>query len=224
MTDTIRIFHERKKEIDTYFEYAEPICLGDAELCFKTGDFKKFDLEFKRILVANGFLLIYNVVESSIGNAIEAIYKTIKNSGKGYDHIMEGIQYEIIDNIRKNVNTSNFVKSIGDIVLDILNHHPTSKNLFSGNVDQELIKDMARQYGFEYRTDARKTNNGQGLKVVKNKRNHLAHGAISFQDCGKERTIEEMIQLKNECLAYIEGILLNIKAFLDNKTYLKKSI
>jgi hypothetical protein len=118
------------------------------------------------------------------------------------------------------VNTKKFVESVEDLVIDILKYYPKSTELFSGNVDQEEIKKMAQKYGFSAHTDARKTQNGEKLKTIKNRRNELAHGFKSFQECGEERTFQEMKAIKDECLLYIEQILKNIDVFLKNKTYL----
>jgi hypothetical protein len=59
------------------------------------------------------------------------------------------------------------------------------------------------------------------LKTIKNRRNDLAHGFVSFKDCGQGRTFSEMENMKKQSLLYIEQILNNMDLFLKNKDYLK---
>jgi hypothetical protein len=88
-------------------------------------------------------------------------------------------------------------------------------------VDAVAIKDISRKYGFSIRTEAEKTKNGEKLATVKKRRNHLAHGFMSFKECGQERPIEMVRAIKEESLLYIEQILNNIEQFLEDKKYLK---
>lgn len=221
MEDVIILFDTRKEEVNTYFEYVKEICGNHTQLLLQDKSTKSFSMDFKHIILANGFLLLYNLVESTFSNAIEAIYKTILSEGCRYDMIQPNIQKEIIDNVRKNINTNSFVETVSDIALDILNHYPTPKQLFSGNIDQIEIKRFAQKYGFSFYTDAVATGNGEKLKTIKNRRNDLAHGFVSFKTCGKDRTFSEMEAMKNQSILYIEQILANMDTFLKSKAYLK---
>jgi hypothetical protein len=225
MRDIINLFKERKKEVEIYFEHVKNAWSDNAHITFrddsKTQHQIKLSLDLKQILLANTFLLLYNLVECTISGALEAIYKDIKNQKVPYDKIKLNIQEEIISNIKNNVNANDFVTVIGDIAIDILEHHPKRNKFFSGNVDARRIKGIAKKYGFSIDTDARETNDGAALVKVKDNRNDLAHGFISFKECGQDRSILEMEKIKNQSLLYIEQILNNIDDFVKNKKYLK---
>jgi hypothetical protein len=51
-------------------------------------------------------------------------------------------------------------------------------------------------------------------------RNDLAHGNKSFADVGKEVTIEDILQIKDEVVEYLRQILINIENYLENQEYL----
>jgi hypothetical protein len=221
MTAVLLLFQERKQEIELYFEHVADFLDKDAIVLFPDHRVKSLSLDLEHILLSNLFLLLYNLVESSISGAIESIYKEMLVHSVSYDDIQPAIQMEIMDHVRKNVNTKKLIETVNHWVIDILKHYPKSTELFSGNVDQEEIKKMAQKYGFSIHTDARKTKNGEKLKTIKNRRNELAHGFKSFQECGEERSFQEMKAIKEECLLYIEQILKNIDTFLKNKAYLK---
>lgn len=217
MKDVIRIFQERKGEIDVYFEFLEDLMVNNAQLVFHDNTKKNLDSALSKILRANGFLLIYNVVESCISQGIEAIYLDIINKGIDYNSIKPNIQKEIISNIKSNINTETFITEVNDITLDIIGQYP--RKIFSGNIDAKKIREIAVKYGFSHQTDAIFTKNGASLVTVKEKRNHLAHGEISFQECGKEYTIQQIIEIKEEVIRYLEEILCNIEQFLLQQEY-----
>ncbi len=106
MEEIIILFETRKAEVDTYFEYMKDIVGNHAQLRLQDQSIKPFSMDFKHIILANGFLLLYNLVESTFSNAMEAIYKTMIAEGCRYDSIQPNIQKEIIDNVRKNLNTN----------------------------------------------------------------------------------------------------------------------
>ncbi len=212
MRDVIRVFQERKDEIDLYFEFLEDLMIKNAQLTFPNNTKKNLDSTLSKILRANGFLLIYNVVESCISQGVEAIYLDIINKGIDYNSISSNIQREIIGNIKSNIKVAKFVEDVNDITIDIMRQYP--KKIFSGNVDAKKIKEIADKYGFSHQTDSKFTKNGAKLVTVKEKRNDLAHGEISFQECGKDYTIQDIIAIKNEVIKYLEEILNNIEQFL----------
>jgi hypothetical protein len=87
-------------------------------------------------------------------------------------------------------------------------------------VDARLIKEIAEKYGFSCKTEPTKTKDGQNLLVVKSNRNDLAHGVKSFEEVGRDQTIEELLEIKQEVIEYLRQILQNIKIYLDNQEYL----
>jgi hypothetical protein len=49
----------------------------------------------------------------------------------------------------------------------------------------------------------------------------LAHGVVSFSECGKDYTIAELQQIKKEVVGYLRGILKNVDSYIVNKEYLQ---
>ena len=107
---------------------------------------------------------------------------------------------------------------LNSIASDIIKQYP--RKIFSGNIDAKKVKEVSEKYGFSCQTDYRSTKNGEKLLIVKSQRNALAHGDLSFQDCGQDYTIQDMITIKNEVLNYLDEILNNIEVFLSEQKYL----
>jgi hypothetical protein len=222
--DVLRVFNERKNEIDLYFLLLEKIIEKKGEITFKNElEPYKLDNDTKHILMANSFILIYNLAEYAISEGIKAIYKEIIEADVDYNSLQENIKKELIANTKKNTAVEKLIEGIDNIAVAILKNYP-QKNLFSGNVNNEEIRKMSIKYGFSCDTDAGKTNNGLKMETVKRKRNHLAHGSVSFKDCGQEYAYTDIEKIKNEVLQYLEEILLNIERFIQNEEYRSNSI
>ena len=59
------------------------------------------------------------------------------------------------------------------------------------------------------------------LTDVKNERNNLAHGTVSFVECGRNYSIDDLTRIKDETEHFLENILVGIKDYYDNRLYLK---
>lgn len=88
-------------------------------------------------------------------------------------------------------------------------------------MDAKIIREIAKKYGFSCRTDCSKTKNGQNLLFVRENRNDLAHGIKSFEEVGRDKTIEELLEIKGEVVEYLRQILENIQDYLDKRQYLE---
>ena len=209
MTSVKTIFNERKNEINTYFDYLNQYQPQNAD-----------DSLFK-ILKSNLILMLYNLVESSISNAIEEIHNDIHLKSASFNDLKTELKSLIINYI-KNVNSKKFVENINDIATDIIKHSfntEVKKKLFSGNIDSKKIKEFSDKYGFDSNTDLTKTGQGNWLITIKDKRNDLAHGTYSFTEVGKDYSIQDLTSMKDKTINYIESILDNIEQYLLNDKF-----
>lgn len=206
MIDTKNTFAQRKAEIEAYFNFLNSCQPTNADV-------------FK-ILKSNLLIMLYNMIESSISNAIEEIHNDIYVNSVSFDSLKEKIKSLIINNTKR-VNPDNFVSKINDIATDIVKHTFKKDELFSGNVDSKKIRKLSGQYGFKSDTDYDRTKHGYDLVTIKDKRNDLAHGVFSFTEVGKEYTIHDLEEMKDKTINYISEIIDNIDVYLLNKGYLK---
>jgi hypothetical protein len=216
-------FNTRAKEVNDYFIFLESLEKQTTKLAlFDTRgkyQIQSLDPELAKTLKANGFLLLYNLVESTMRNAIEAIFDEFKNQAISFDQLKPEIKMIVLQNLKKR-SPKKIHLQINQISTDIITATFERQELFSGNVDARLIKEIAEKYGFSYQTEFAKTKNGQNLVVIKHNRIDLAHGLKSFEDVGRDKTIEELLEIKDEVIEYLRQILENIKTYLDNQEYL----
>lgn len=80
MVTVINDFNTRVREIEGYFKLLNSIINEDARLYFPnkgSHKYKKIDDELIKVMKANCFLLLYNLIESSIKLSLTEIYDSI---------------------------------------------------------------------------------------------------------------------------------------------------
>jgi MAE_28990/MAE_18760-like HEPN len=217
-------FNTRVQEINEYFIFIknlidETIKLAIVEEDSSEQKIRGVDRELAKTLKANGFLLLYNLVESSMRNAIEAIFDELKEQKISFNSVRVEIKKIVIQNF-KNRSPDDIHANMTDISIDIIMAGFRSRELFSGNIDRDKITNIARKYGFSCDTDYSKTKHGKNLDSIMRNRNDLAHGNKSFAEVGKETSIEDLIKIKEEVIEYVGQILKNISSYIDKKEYL----
>jgi len=200
-------FNERKNEIDKYFDFLQGY-----------DESKNKDEELFKVLKSNLLIMLYNLIESSISNAVEEIHNNIHSNSVSFNLLKKEFKSLIVKNT-KHFNPNDLVSKINDIATDVVKYTFKKDELFSGNVDALKIRELAKQYGFGSDTDYTKTKHGSHLFSIKCKRNDLAHGVYSFAEVGKEYPIEELKEMKDTTICYIYEILDNIENYLNNKEY-----
>lgn len=219
-----RDFDERAQEVSKYFLLLKNLEQGSILLSMgneKNTKIKNIDTELSKTLKATGFLLLYNLIESTIRNAIEAIFDDVVNQKVAFDDLRDEIKKIVIQNFKNNKSTDKLLKSIDNITLDIIMAGFEKEKLFSGNIDARKIKQTADAYGFSYKTNARKTQDGYDLLKIKTNRNDLAHGFKSFEEVGRQASANELLQIKIRVVCYLREILQNIEIYISKQEYLK---
>lgn len=237
MSITRDLFNERRAEIEAYFDFLADIIDHRASLLFpvpRGGNEddrveKPVHIDLSHTLKANGFLLLYNLVEASIGSAIEEIHATIAaDAGLGADALIDPLTSNALGRFRAGAMTitQHCMHPVSQTVLRYwLDDHQRSiannKNpLFSGNIDAKKVREVAEDYGFSHRT-SRAAKGGKRLLDVKSKRNALAHGKVAFKACGQSLAMPELQEIKTEVIRYLDEILANIETYLSAQTYLR---
>ncbi|MBC8756149.1 hypothetical protein H2O64_15845 [Kordia sp. YSTF-M3] len=225
MTSVISDFEKRATEITLYFKLLEKILDKDAMLFLpnnRTRKYNDFDDELQKVMKANMFLLLYNLAESAIKQALVEIYDTITDENVQYSDVKEEIKKIWIKLNYKNFNqhsTNRIYEVIDQIALDIVEiEFDVNKNI-SGNIDALKIREFASQIGFSTRSH-HSLNNGASLHQVKIQRNKLAHGDLSFAECGRNYTLSDLRMINNQVIKYLKRILINIEKYLTAKSYL----
>lgn len=211
-------FKTRAEEVTRYFQFLQ--AYDDRRVTFVASDthastFSPAEqLALFKTLKANGFLLLYNLVESTSKNAIEAIYDEFKSRGVTFDDCREEVRKIILENLKRH-RVDAILPSLSSISIDVVFATFRKDDLFSGNVDANHLKKVAKIYGF---THPRKKSDE--LLTVKSNRNDLAHGNKSFADVGRDYDVERLEKIRAEVVTFLEELLVNIAAYITSRAYL----
>ncbi|MFN6530465.1 MAE_28990/MAE_18760 family HEPN-like nuclease [Nostoc sp. ChiSLP03a] len=217
-------FDERAQEVSRYFLLLKNLEQGSIKLSMgnaKNTKTKSINNDLEKTLKATGFLLLYNLVESTMRNAITTIFDEFKNKNISFDDATDKIKKIIIKNFKENNSSDTLLQSINNISCDIISSSFDKEKLFSGNIDARKIRKTSEMYGFSCKTNSKKTKDGSDLLTVKTNRNDLAHGFKSFEEVGRDATADELLEIKKRVISYLKAILENIESYLSNKEYLK---
>lgn len=224
MVTIIGDFEKRVTEIELFFKHLEHLEEDGALLYFPNRTRHKtqpHNNELIKVFKANVFLLLYNLAESSIKQSLTEVYDTISSENLTYQDVIDEIKKIWIaqkhDNFR-NIGTENIFIAINQLAFEIIDIRFDSAKVISGNIDGRKIKEFSTKHGFSDRTH-RNANNGNKLHQVKMQRNNLAHGNISFAECGRNYSVGQLRDTKKEVILYLRNILRNIKKYLDDREY-----
>lgn len=218
------VYEERVDDVDRYCAFLERLIDGKPTLLFHYPDGttteEAVDLAVTHTLKANAFLLIYNLVEATVRQALLAIRHNIDNNGHQFDDLHADLRRHITGLMRDDETRGAIMNSSYPIGRALLTAGFDAGKLLSGNIHHKTLKELANKIGFSVETDASKTRGGQRLTDVKKRRNDLAHGNLAFIECGRNTAIEDIIAIKDEVEAYLAEILNNIETYLGEKGYL----
>ncbi len=220
MNNTRIEYNKRLHEIEVYFETLKLLDNGSCSIkCIDilgVETIKDINIELSTILKANGFLLLYNLVESTIRKSIDAIIGSIHNSYVTFRDLSDNLRKIWIRQEGKNADNDK-IMSIASFVLEnnLLEFRNDCINI-SGNIDAQEIRKILKQVG------GNEIKDGRDLKTIKDKRNNLAHGEFSFSEIGKDYTINELIMYKDHTKEYLSKVLDEIESYINSQKYLKK--
>jgi hypothetical protein len=228
---TYDTYNKRIEEIDLYYNALRHL---DEELTQLSGNSvepieKRKRDDFLKILKANALLMIYNLVESTMLNAIQEIYDKLKASGATYTTVRKEIQTIWFSYKFKQVyhqpeaHFYSYMDKALEIVNSIMAHEiiVLDKNglSYKGNLNADEIRNVCKSHGIRFKLDP-KCKGGVRLNDVEEKRNQLAHGMFSFAEIGGDYTVIDLIEIKEQAYAFLTGLLDGMKQYYDDEGYL----
>lgn len=215
-------FQDRVAEIEAYFAFIDRLDVGDVLLTHRDRLASAYTSseqnDLVRTLKASAFLLLYNLMESTVVNAIEAIFDEFSTKNVSYDSCCQQVRRVVLGNLMQH-NPTEILPNLSNLATDVVTKTFKKKKIVSGNVDARRIKDMADEYGF-----AHPAADGRHLLSVKSNRNDLAHGSKSFSEVGRDHTVAELVEIKNKVVTYLSAMMNNVAAYITNQQYLSASL
>lgn len=184
--------------------------------------------DFMKILKASSFLLLYNYIEGCVLHSFSSIYDEIKSSNISYAQLRVEFRKIWIDYQTKSLlvdpasSHNSYNEAASRMVNEILEKTSISLSRkalpFSGNLNDEKIKEVCQKHGIKLSSKLIAVE--ETLETVMSKRNALAHGNISFGECGREYVVSDLERMKKSALEYMELVISGIESFAASKRYL----
>jgi hypothetical protein len=237
MSDFQHVFSERLGEIETYLDL-----LGSFEALTQKGPPKIAEIGAtvtvtqQKILYSSVFLQLYNLVEATITRCVEAISSAVKGNNWQAGDLSPKIRKEWVRFIARTHLDLNIDKRF-EAAMSLCEHVIAGSPITcfeierggGGNWDDKEIEAITKRLGVSFRIPRKKLsgvkrhfrNELGALEFIKVLRNDLAHGRLSFAECGEGITVEELRDLKDRTAGFLETVVSCFQSAINSKAYLK---
>ncbi|GAB3514234.1 MAE_28990/MAE_18760 family HEPN-like nuclease [Emticicia fontis] len=224
-------FADNKSEIEQYFNFLKAIENGGVNLHNASISVFRIDTELINILKATTFLLLYNLIESTVRNILWDIHQIIKSDTTVlYSNLQHDLKKVLIGrkvsaDFRTTDDTiTNQVFSIIETTFNSYSElHPVKKEdikIDGGNLNMDKLRDAFKKYGINSGLQERSTQQKEAFKDTKTNRNLLAHGDKTFNNCGKDFSFIELEEKKNFIFDFLENkVFVVAEDFINQDRY-----
>lgn len=226
-------FNKRVDEINSFYEILSLIELESPKI-------SAYDIteSVEKVIVINpakidtlrstSYLLLYNLIESTVYNSITTIFDEIKDSRLKYFDIIDDVQKYWLNNIykhddkkKKETIIETIMKIANQIFTDTIELASTEIN-YGGSLDAQTIFATAKSMKIEVGNIRRifdESIHGQILIDVKKKRNWLAHGEKSFIEVGSSSTFSQLEDAKKYICDFLDEYIASVELYITNKHF-----
>ncbi|NOY84053.1 MAG: hypothetical protein GXO96_04375 [Nitrospirae bacterium] len=230
-------FEERLQEIVSYLEFlggieneamSGPPRLGQNGALITT--------QQQRILYSGVFLQLYNLVEATVVRCLDSITEValVQNSRSPSD-LTEDLRREwvrVIARTHTDLNHNNRLKSALDLCQHFVESLPVEgfkvEKGGGGNWDDSAIEEITSRLGLLLKVSPEVSSQVKrplkddlgALALIKRFRNLLAHGSISFVECGGNWTVGDLRDLTTRTGDYLREVVNAFDAYIARHEYL----
>ena len=228
-------FEERLQEIEAYLDLLDalerqvrdgPPILGGAPITSKQ----------QKILYSSVYLQLYNLVEATVTWCVDAVSTAAAKDGRWqFGDLSEELRREWVRfraRTHTELNFDNRLESAVEMCNRLIQALPilawTIEKGRSGNWDEREIETIARRLGFELQISPevligvkQRIRDDKGtLTLVRDLRNRLAHGSLSFAECGDGVTVLDLRDLKNRTALYLKEVVDSFSSYIEAHGFL----
>ncbi len=231
------VFNERIYDIESYFELVNNIELaissGGAILHFNTTSYV-VKPEQQKIMYSSIYLHLYNLIESTISMLIDAVERHATTGINGQLGLLTekmrkiyvtsvAAPYELLTNEKR-------LEKALVLFEQVLNLHPIDIKIppgGGGNWDVTEIEKLSKSIGVNIALSAplkQKVmrpfrDDKSPIRLIKDIRNKLAHGSISFTECGNNHVASDFRMLIDIVKDYLNHVIEKYEAYIDQHGY-----
>lgn len=240
-SDLVTFFDERFNEVSAYLELLEEV-----ERAARSGPPRIAGSEYRitapqqKILYSSVYLQLYNLVEATMARCVSEITRAAAASGKWQPHeLSDELRQEWVRSSARthiDMTPDSRLKYALQMTDHLVNQLPIREFEIEtgggGNWDDEAIYAMAKRLGCQIAISStalagvkRVRRDGMGsMKLVKDRRNSLAHGSISFVDCADGIIATELREMSQQVESYLREVIKCFAHYIDSYIFLRPEI
>lgn len=172
-------------------------------------------------------LMLYNAVESTVTKSLARLHEIIIAKELAFSNCNESLKKLLVvyyenakmksSDIHKQVpfilELNNYLGNNGNFSLtysDLVKYY----TLYSGNLDSKEIMAVLNKYGIIFEERATE------LQTIKNMRNKLAHGESTFEEVGRDLSIQQLERMQSRTFEYLTNTIEAIEEYLQNEKFI----
>ncbi len=231
----LEMFEYRLREIDAYLDLLDTIQHQAQTGPPKIGN-ATITTQQQRILYSSVYLQLYNLVEATATWCVKAVSEaTVDGAQWKPEDLVGKLRREWVRTTARthvDLNPGNRLTEIVTFCDLLLESVPITKWSVDrgggGNWDDSMIESLTARLGCNLTIDPtvsraakrhiRDDRNSLGL--VKHLRNCLAHGEMSFEECGNGVTVADLKDIKKRTADYLRAVVSAFADYIDNYHFL----
>lgn len=231
-------FQERLAEVDAYLAFLstmeEQARHGPPRL---QGAEHPISAQQQRILYSSVYLQLYNLVESTMARCVEAVAEAATESNRwkpgDLSQMLRREWVRVLAKTHEDLTPDHRLASALLLCDHLVASLPVANFAIEkgggGNWDDEAIEAISKRLGCRlvvsepvYSAVKRRFQDDLGpLALIKQLRNRLAHGSISFAQCAEDMTVARLIELKGKTVDYLREVIGCFSSYVDSFEYLR---
>lgn len=238
MIDLSDRFEERLNEITAYLDLIEGI-----ERLVRSGvprlgeDGPTITTQQQRILNSGVYLQLYNLVEATVTNCLDAVSKVaMRQTTWSPGDLTQELRKEWVRHLARTHVSMGPDKRLEEAIA-LCDHLIAALPVpefdiekgGGGNWDDAAIVKVATRIGFDLRVSRRaeqgvkrKVRNDLGaMALIVSLRNGLAHGRLSFVECGQDDSVAELRALTESVATYLREVVAAFSDFIREYRYVR---
>lgn len=212
----------RKEEADSLLNFLNLLETGTVEGSIGISRRTTVQTSIKAGIV----LMLYNAVESTVTKSLERLHEIIIEKELAFSSCNDSLKKLLVvyyenakmksSDIHKQVP---FILELNSYLRDnskfSLSYPELTKYyaLYSGNLDSKEIRAVLSKYGILFEEQATE------LQTIKNLRNKLAHGESTFEEVGRDLSVQQLEHMKNKTFDYMNKVIEKIEQYLQEEKY-----
>jgi len=185
------------------------------------------DQQCLQVMKASAFLLLYNIIESTVTSSFQHIYDEVAANSIPYDLLSKDLQevwwsQQLGKLSSDSANRDTYLrcaKRLGNAIYAGDSVTLDARSLpISGSLEAEKIRQLCKVHGITLKVE-RQALGGAELKTVKDKRNSLAHGLVSFSECGRDYTVADLKRISDQVITFLRSLIASVEGYSKRSGY-----